>query len=164
MSARHSIKFFHPLLLAKERGDAGTGMTKVLSVVSVISVLATIGMVLHLFAATGAEAIADGETNFGFHLQQGIETILDTIWALSIAALAVVGGLTRSVGNRVTLALGLVGGLAFALASATIAFTDRYDPLFAVGSLIGIWGLVVGALALIRSDLVSPVKVSRAPS
>jgi hypothetical protein len=102
MSARHSIKFFHPLLLAKERGDFGTGMTKVLSVVSVIAVLATIGMVLHLFAATGAEAIADGETNFRFHLQQGIETILDTIWALSIAALAVAGGLTRSVGNRVT--------------------------------------------------------------
>ncbi|GAA0372152.1 hypothetical protein GCM10009530_22910 [Microbispora corallina] len=63
---------------------------------------------------------------------------------------AVAGGITRTVGNRITLALGLVGGLAFALASVTIAFTDRFDPLFPVGSLIGVWAAAAGVMALTR--------------
>lgn len=60
------------------------------------------------------------------------------------------GGLTRTLGNPVTLVLGLVGGLAFALASATIAFTDRFDSLFPLASLLGIWGVVVGVMVLLR--------------
>jgi hypothetical protein len=51
-------------------------------------------------------------------------------------------------GNRI--ALGLVGRLAFALASATIAFTDQSDSLFPVGSLIGIWAVAVGVVAMAR--------------
>ncbi|MEU8172225.1 hypothetical protein AB0C14_05070 [Microbispora hainanensis] len=43
-----------------------------------------------------------------------------------------------------------MGGLAYALASATIAFTDRFDPLFPIGSLIGVWAVAVGVVAMIR--------------
>lgn len=45
-----------------------------------------------------------------------------------------------------------MGGLAFALASATIAYTDRFDGLFPVASLIGIWGVVVGLMVLLRRN------------
>lgn len=75
---------------------------------------------------------------------------MDASWGLGIAALAVAGGVTRALGNPVTLTLGLVGGLAFALASGTIAYTDRFDGLFPVGSLVGIWGVVVGVMVLRR--------------
>ena len=73
-------------------------------------------------------------------------------WALSIAALAVAGGLSRTLGNPVTLALGLVGGLAHALAAATIAYTDRFDGLFPIGSLIGVWAVVIGVMVLLRRN------------
>lgn len=115
-----------------------------------VGVLATVGMAVHLFAALGAESLEAGRPTMISIVQTWNETIITTLWALSIAFLAVAGGLTKTVGNRVTIALGLVGGLAFALAAATIAFTDRFDPLFAAGSLIGIWGVVVGAMAMAR--------------
>ena len=70
-----------------------------------------------------------GETG-GSHWHTWNETIVDPLWCLGMAALAVAGGLTCTLGNLVTLLLGLCGGLAFALASATIAFTDRFDWLF----------------------------------
>ncbi len=75
---------------------------------------------------------------------------MDPLWGLGIAALAVAGGLTRALGNPITLVLGLAGGLAFALASATIAYTDRFDPLFPVASLLGIWAVVVGLMVMLR--------------
>jgi hypothetical protein len=137
------------IITIRMRGDLGAGMTKLLTVVSVITVIATLGMLLHLLAATNADAIAGHETNLRYHVQQVVETVFDSLWGLSIAALAVAGGLTRTVGNRITLALGLVGGLTFALASATIAFTDLFDPLFMLGSLIGVWGVAAGAMALL---------------
>lgn len=132
------------------RGGLGAGVTTMLTVISVIAVAATFGMLLHLFAATNADAIASGETNLGYHVQEVVETGADSLWGLSIATLAVAGGLTRTIGNRITLVLGLVGGVAFALASATIAFTDLFDPLFMLGSLIGVWGVVVGAMMLVQ--------------
>jgi hypothetical protein len=130
----------------RRRGGLGSGMATVTGVVSVIAVVATIGMTLHLFAALGADGIADGEKTALYHVQTWNETIVDPLWGLGIAALAVAGGLTRSLGNPITLALGLVGGLAFAMASATIAFTDRFDTLFPLASLIGIWAVVVGLM------------------
>ena len=143
--------FAAAMLAFRPRGGLNAAMATVTGVVSVIAVLATLGMSLHLFAATGAAGIADGDKTFLYHLQTWNETIVNPLWSLSIAVLAVTGGLTRTLGNRVTIALGLVGGLAFALASATIAFTDRLDPLFPVGgSLLGIWAFVVGLMASLR--------------
>lgn len=143
------------------RGGVGDGMAKVTRVVSVIAVVATLGMILHLFYATGADGIAGGEKTLFYHVATWNTTIIDSMWGLGIAALAVAGGWTRSLGNRVTLVLGLVGGLAFALASATIAFTDRFDGVFPVSSLISIWGVVVGLMVLLRKG--SPTAPRDAP-
>ncbi|MET9388674.1 hypothetical protein ABZY09_48975 [Streptomyces sp. NPDC002928] len=140
------VCFAAAILGFRRRGGLGSGMATVTGVASVIAVVATIGMTLHLFAALGADGIAGGEKTFLYHVQTWNETIVDPLWGLGIAALAIAGGLTRTLGNPITLALGLVGGLAFSLASATIAFTDRFDALFPLASLIGIWAVVVGLM------------------
>ncbi len=142
--------FATAILAIRLWGGLDAGTAKVTNVVSVIAVIATLGMTLHLLAATEAAAIADGDKTFFYHLHTWNETIVDPLWGLGIAALAVAGGRTRTLGNPITLVLGLVGGLAFALASATIAFTDRFDALFPFASLLGIWGVVVGLMVLLR--------------
>jgi peptidoglycan/LPS O-acetylase OafA/YrhL len=73
---------------------------------------------------------------------------VDATWGAAMAVLAVVGGATRTIGNWITLALGAVGGACFALASATIPFTDLFDGLFPVASLLGLWAVVVGIMVL----------------
>lgn len=138
------------ILAFRLRGGLDTRMAKVTAVVSVIAVIATLGMTLHLFAATEAAAIADGDKTLMYHLHAWTETIVNPAWGLGIAAVAVVGGVTRTLGNPVTLVLGLAGGLAFALATATIAYTDRFDPLFPLASLLGIWAVVVGLMVMLR--------------
>lgn len=143
------VAFAVAILRIRLRGGLDGLMAKVTRVVSVIAVVAAVGMTLHLLSALGAEAVADGSKPFAYQLQALNETIVDSSWGLGIAALAVAGGLTRTVGNPVTLALGLFGGLAFAVASATIAYTDRFDGLFPLASLIGIWGVVVGLMLLV---------------
>ena len=52
--------------------------------------------------------------------------------------------------GSVVLALGLLGGLAFALATATIAYVDTFDPLFPVAGLAGIWLVATGVIGLAR--------------
>ncbi|MFD9005010.1 hypothetical protein ACFV0T_29330 [Streptomyces sp. NPDC059582] len=142
--------FATAILAFRRRDGLGSHMATVTGVFSVIAAVSTIGMTLHLFAALGADGIAGGEKTFIYHVQTWNETITDPLWGLGIAALAVAGGLTRTVGNPTTLALGLVGGLAYSLASATIAFTDRFDALFPLASLIGIWAVVVGLMMSLR--------------
>ena len=41
----------------------------------------------------------------------------------------------------------------FALASATIAFTDSFDSLFKLGSLLSIWAILVDSLAIRRREV-----------
>jgi hypothetical protein len=146
------------IFVLSRRDDLGRNMATATKVVAGIGAFATVGMAAHLFAALEADALAAGQPTTVSTMQTWNETIVDTVWALSIAFLAVAGGLTRTIGNRVTLGLGVVGGLAFALASATIAFSDRFDVLFPVGSLIGVWAVAVGLMALIgrRAQAVEP--------
>lgn len=113
-------------------------------IASVVGAVAVAGMAIHLLEALNADALADGRTNLFSQLQVVNETVVDAAWGLAFAALAVVGGLSRSIGNPVTAALGAVGGGAFTLASATIAFTDTFDPLFPVGALLGTWAIWIG--------------------
>ncbi|MEU7914608.1 hypothetical protein [Microbispora bryophytorum] len=145
-----SMGLFAAGIFAISRRDLGRSMVAATKVVAGVGALAIVGMAAHLFAALEADSLAAGQPTTISTMQTWNETIIDTLWALSIAFLAVAGGLTRTVGNRVTLALGLAGGLAYALASATIAFTDRFDPLFPVGSLIGIWAAAAGVMAVTR--------------
>lgn len=144
------VAFAVAIVRLRRRAALVGGMAAVTRVVSVVAVVAALGMTLHLLSALGAAGIADGEQTFAYRLQTLNETIIDASWGLGIAALAVAGGLTRTLGNPVTLPLGLVGGLAFALASGTIAYTDRFDGLFPLASLLALWGVVVGVLLLTR--------------
>ena len=118
--------------------------------VGVIGVGMVLGQLVHTFAATQASAISDGSTTPLVKAFMGVETVVNPAWSLGIAVLAVVGGLSRTIGNRVLLPIGLVGGLAFALANATIAFTDTFDALFPVAGLIGLWAVAAGITGLMR--------------
>jgi hypothetical protein len=139
------------VLTLRRRTDLGPAVARVVGVVAVIAVVATIGMTVHLFEAVKSDALADGEPSFYSWLQTANEIVVDASWGVGMSVLAVVGGLTRTLGNRVTLVLGLVGGTCFALASATIPFTDAFDALFPVASLLGLWAVVVGSLQLRRA-------------
>ena len=132
------------ILAVRHRRDLTPGMERLLKVVFIIACIATVAMTIHLFAALEAQSLADGKQSLVSRVQTVNETVIDAAWGLAVATLAVVGGLTRSVGNRITIPFGLVGGLAFALASATIPYTDTFDSLFKVGSLLSIWAILVG--------------------
>jgi hypothetical protein len=121
-----------------------------------VAVAATVGAVVHLFAATQAADVEQGDTTPLVAAFMGVETILNPAWGLTIAALAVIGGLTRALGNRLVLPLGLLGGLAFAVATATIAFVDTFDPLFPVAGLAGVWLVATGIVGLVRKPQQAP--------
>jgi hypothetical protein len=122
---------------------------RLLTVGAVVAVIATVGAAIHLFAATQAAEIEDGSPT-PLVAFMGVETIVNPAWGLMIAALAVAGGLTRALGNRIVLGLGLLGGLAFALATATIAYIDTFDFLFPVAGLAGVWLVATGVVGLTR--------------
>lgn len=139
-------------LLLRKRNDLGPGMARVVHVVSVIAVVATVGMAVHLLSALGAASIADGQPSLAYEVQKWNETIVSTLWGLGIIALAAAGGLTRTLGSRITMPLGVVGGGAWCLATSTIAFTDQFDPLFPVaGSLITVWAIAAGTTWAVRN-------------
>ena len=119
-------------------------LLRLLRLTTVIAWVAVLGMAVHLAEGFNAAAIADGEMNWFARLQVVNETVIDSTWALSLGAVAVVGGVTGRIGNAIVGALGLVGALAFVLASSTIAWTDRFDALFPIGGLLGVWAVLVG--------------------
>nr|WP_300044931.1 hypothetical protein [uncultured Nocardioides sp.] len=123
---------------------------RLLPVSATVAVVATLGGVVHLFAATQAAEIEDGGTTPLVAAFMGVETIVNPVWGLMIAALAVVGGRTRALGNKIVMPFGVLGGLAFALATATIAFVDTFDPLFPVAGLAGVWLVAAGLVGLVR--------------
>lgn len=143
--------FAAAILLLRKRGNLGPRMARPVNVVSVVAVVATLGMAVHLLAALGAESIADGQPSLIYQVQKWNETILSTLWGLGIIVLAIAGGLTRTLGNWITIPLAVVGGVAWALATATIAFTDRFDPLFPVASLISVWAVAAGVMWAVRA-------------
>jgi len=141
------------ILALPHRHDLNSGMERLLKFVFVIACIATVAMAVHLFAALDAGSLANGKQSFVFRVQTVNETVVDAAWGLAVAALAVVGGVTRSVGNWITVPFGLVGGLAFALASATIPYIDTFDPLFKVGSLLSIWAILAGVTEIRHTTL-----------
>ena len=144
--------FAAAVLLLRRRGDLGPGMVQLVRVVGAVAVVATVGMAVHLLSALGAASIADGQASLVSHVATWNETIVSSLWGLGIVALAVAGGLTRTLGSRMTIPLGVVGGVAWSIATATIAFTDRFDPLFPVaGSLITVWAVAAGAQWALRT-------------
>jgi hypothetical protein len=138
-------------LLALRRDPAVRDrLGRLLPVSTAVAVVAALGAVVHLFAATQAGEIEHGGMTPLVAAFMGVETIVNPAWGVMIATLAVVGGLTSTLGNKIVLPLGLLGGLAFALATATIAFVDTFDPLFPVAGLTGLWLVTTGVIGLTR--------------
>lgn len=123
--------------------EAAARMQTLTKVVAIVSSVTAVGTVIHLLQPLNADGIADGNANAMSMLMYFVEP-LDGIWALSIAVLAVVGGIIRSVGNIVTASLCGVGAIGFSIAALTIPYTDRFDPLFPLGGLLGLWMIVIG--------------------
>ena len=137
--------FATAVLLLRRRGDLDSRMRQVVNVVSVLFVVGTLSMAVHLFDALGAESIADGQPALVHEVAKWNETIFSTLWGVGIVTLAAAGGLTRTLGNRITMPLGVVGGMAWCLAAATVAFIDLFDPLFPIaGTLIPVWAVAAG--------------------
>ncbi|TWH04911.1 hypothetical protein L615_000100000660 [Nocardioides sp. J9] len=67
---------------------------RTLRVATIVSVVATAGALVALLAGTQADGIADGEMTPLAGLFMGVETLVNPVWGLAMAALAVVGGLT----------------------------------------------------------------------
>lgn len=139
------------------------GLGRLLPLSVGIAVAGVLGSVIHLFAATQAADLEDGGTTPLILAFTGVETLVNPVWGLMIAALAVAGGRERTLGNRIVLPLGLVGGLAFALATATIAYVDTFDPLFPVAGLAGLWLVAVGVVGLFRSTALTPTGTTSLP-
>lgn len=146
--------FATAVLLLRKQGDLSPRIAPLVNLVSVLFVVATLSMAVHLLNALGAESIADGQPALAYDVAKWNETIFSTLWGVGIVTLAAAGGLTRNLGNRITMPFGVVGGVAWCLAAATVAFIDLFDPLFPVaGSLIPVWAVAVGVMwAVRRSD------------
>lgn len=147
-----SYACFAAAVLAIRKGIAlDPTMSRVTGVVFVIGIGGTIAMVVHALAFAGADAVrAGGEDAFWYQLMTWNESIVNAVWALSIAALVAAGGLTRTIGSRIIMPLGLVGALAYALALATVPFIDTFDPLFPVSGLLAVWAVIAGIMLLAR--------------
>jgi hypothetical protein len=134
-------------LVALVRGRSLAVVPRVQSVAkvaAVAAVLAAADMVLHLLSATEADRMDAGQSTPITDVNLVLEAITVPAFGLSIAALAVVGAATHTIGNWVVAVPGVVGGLGFALAGATFLFTDALDPLFPLAAGIGLWALAVG--------------------
>lgn len=131
--------------------DLAPGTGRVVRVMVVVSAATTAAMVPHLLAPLGADSIADGRSNALSVFMTIDETLADAPWAVGMAVLALVAGVTNNLGNRMTAVVGMIGGVSFAAAAVTIPFTDALDGLFAAGGTgITLWTLGVVAVGAWR--------------
>ncbi|MDQ3642509.1 MAG: hypothetical protein M3450_13850 [Actinomycetota bacterium] len=128
---------------------------KVGAIAAVAAVLGALDMLLHLVVASEASSIATGEGTPLTDVHVVAETLTVPVFGFSIAALGVVGALTRTMGNRLTAVLAVVGGVTYGLAGATFAFTDTLNFLFPGGGVIGLWAIGVGIWVLLQSRATS---------
>lgn len=120
-------------------------------IAAVAAASATLGAVLHLLSALDADRIAAHQPTPLTDVMGVVETITTPAFGFSVAALAVIGPLTRSLGDRLTAIFGVAGGVGYGLAGGTILFTDRLDFLFPTAAGIGIWTVAAGIWMLRRS-------------
>ena len=145
--------FATAVLLLRRRDDLEPRTRQTMNLVAVFLVVGALSMAVHMFDALGAESIADGQPALVHEVATWNETIFSTLWGLGIITLAAVGGATRTLGNRITMPLGVAGGVAWCLAAATVAFVDVFDPLFPIaGTLIPVWAIATGVAWASRSE------------
>jgi len=117
---------------------------------AIASVVATAAMVLHLVAKLDDAHITAGENTPLLYTHAAVETVTVPMFGIAFALLAAAAGRSRVLGNPFVAALGVVGGLGYALAGATAPFISTFTPLFDLVSLVGVWAMVVGAMQLLR--------------
>jgi hypothetical protein len=140
-------------LLVLVRGGSLAGVPRAQAAATAAAVGAAVaapGMLLHLVAAVEADAIGAGLPTPITDAQVVVETLTAPLFGLGVALLAVVGAATRTVGNIVTAVPGVVGGVAYALAGATILITDALDGLFPLAADIAVWAAAAGVGLLLR--------------
>lgn len=120
-------------------------------IAAIAAVLGAAASLLHLVAATEADEIASGRSTPLTDVSLVVETFTAPAFGFSIAALAVIGALTRTIGNRVTAAFGVVGGVSYALAGGTVLFTDKLNFLFPFSSGIALWAVAAAIGLLLRA-------------
>ena len=125
------------------------------AVAAVAAVLGALDMLLHLVAASEADSIAAGHATPITNVHVVAETLTVPAFGFGVAALAIVGALTRTLGDRVTAVLGAVGGAGYGLAGGTFLFTDQLNFLFPLASGIGVWACAAGIGLLVRSRAMS---------
>lgn len=130
------------------------------AVAAIAAVAGAAASLLHLVAATEADRIAAGERTPLTDVSLVVETLINPAVGLSIAALAVIGALTRTIGYRLTAVFGLVGGFAYALAGGTVLFTDKLNFLFPFSAGIAVWA-VAAAVRLLLEDRANATAGSR---
>ena len=114
------------------------------------AVAGTAAMVLHLFAKLDDANIVAGHTTRLLFTHAGVETITVPLVGIAFALLALAGGRSRVLGNPAVAALGVIGGIGYALAGATAPFVDTFTPLFDVVALVGLWAAIVGGMQIVR--------------
>ena len=117
---------------------------------AVAAVVGTAAMVLHLFAKLDDANIVAGESTPLLFTHAGVETITVPLVGIAFAMLAFAGGRSRALGNPAIGALGVIGGLGYALAGATAPFTATFTPLFDLVVLVGLWAAIVGGMQIVH--------------
>ncbi len=137
--------------LARSRSMADVPRAHVAGLVAAVAAAAAApAMLLHLIAAVDADAIAADRSTPISDVQGIVETITVPAFGFGIAALAVVGAMTRTLGNWASAAAGVLGGVGYGLAGATILFTDKLNALFPAASGIAVWTIAAGFGLLLR--------------
>jgi hypothetical protein len=138
--------------LVRDSGIAGVPRARTTTMVAAVtSAVATVGALLHLAAATDSDRIGQGDSMPPLsQVYLVLETISVPLFGFGVAALAIVGALTGTLGNRLTAVFGVVGGIGYALAGGTAMFTPVFDFLFPTALGIGLWTTAAGIAPLLR--------------
>ena len=114
------------------------------TVAAVAATIAVPAALLHLIAATDADRIAHHQSTPLSDVHLIVETITVPLFGFTIAALALVGALTRTVGNWTGAVFGVIGGVGYGLAGGTAMLTSAFDPLFPTAIGIAVWAIIAG--------------------
>ena len=140
-------------LVALVRGGALDGVPRVRRVAVVAAVAAVASApaaLMHLAAAVDADRISVHHATPFTDVALVVETVTTPFFGLAMAALAVAGAATRTLGNPVTAVACVVGGLGYALAGSTFLVTDAFDPLFPAAAGVAVWAAAAGVGLLVR--------------
>lgn len=126
-------------------------LARVLRWGALTSAAVAVGQVVYLFGGVGAEPLAGDEGNWFSAVMFVTHLLVNPLWGLAVAAIALVGGLSGRLGGRVSLVAGALGGLSWTVSMLTAPYLDIDDILFPLaGTLLTGWTLAIGVMLLRR--------------